>query len=77
MAENARRNYSPEKSKKTMILMAEEGDHPSINLTDNYIIGNLSSGNSSIKEEIKKRTDLINLKRNQLKLQRHINGKAK
>lgn len=55
----------------------QEGDHPSVNLTDSYIVGNLSRGNRSIKEQIKKRPELIELKRNQLKLNRHINGKTK
>lgn len=77
MKENARRNRNREKFRKTLKLLIEEGDHPSVNLTDSYIVGNLSRGNRSIKEQIKKRPELIELKRNQLKLNRHINGKTK
>lgn len=76
MKENARRNRNREKFRKTLKLLIEEGDHPSVNLTDSYIVGNLSRGNRSIKEQIKKRPELIELKRNQLKLRRHINGKS-
>lgn len=76
MAENARRNRNPEKYRKTIKLLMEEGEHPSKHLTDNYIIGNLSKGNIKLKDQIKRQPELIELKRNQLILRRHINGKS-
>lgn len=75
MAENVKKNRNRDKARKTIKMLIEEGDHPSANLTDAYIIGNLSRGDESLKEQIKKRPELIELKRNQLKFQRHIKWK--
>lgn len=47
----------------------------SIGLSDNYVAAMMTIKNPSLREEIKKHPEIINLKRIQLKLERAINGK--
>ncbi len=73
MAENARRNTNREKFKQTLALQKEEGEHPSYNLTDSYILGIVAKGNKQTKKLITEEyPEIIQAKRAQLQLNRKI-----
>jgi hypothetical protein len=78
MAENARRNANRKKAIESFQANREEGYRtPSEILSDQYVAFTLSFGDKELRQEIKKRPDLIALKRTQLLLNRKIKNHEK
>lgn len=70
-AENARRNQNWEKAMQTM---KENGNHPSHDMTDNWVAGRIAYDNDEMKEYIlEERQDLIQIARANYKLKRQVN----
>ncbi len=70
MQENSRRNHNREKAAETMREQWASGERYN---NDDWIAGLLSRKNKKLRDEIKKHPELIELKREQLKLRRAIN----
>lgn len=74
-AQHARNNYNDQRRRASLQALMQDGDHPSHNLTDKYIIGNLTKGNPDMRPHVPQ--ELIDLKRNTLLLKRKLKNHEK